>query len=108
MSTNRFVLRTCTVGLTAGVLALLGSGVASAHVTAKVLGEPAAQGGYTKITFRVPNEQENAGTTKLQVTIDPKYALSSVSTKPMPGWTSSVTKTKLDPPVQSGNTKVDE
>jgi uncharacterized protein YcnI len=108
MSTNRFLLRAGAVGLTAGVVALLGSGVASAHVTAKVLGEPAAQGGYTKITFRVPNEEESAGTVKLQVTIDPKYALSSVSTKPMPGWTAEVTKTKLNPPVQSGNTKVDE
>lgn len=108
MSTNRFLLRAGAVGLTAGAIAVLGSGVASAHVTAKVLGEPAAQGGYTKITFRVPNEEEAAGTIKLQVTIDPKYALSSVSTKPMPGWTAEVAKTKLDPPVQSGNTKVDE
>lgn len=108
MSTNRFLLRAGAVGLTAGAIALLGSGIASAHVTAKVLGEPAAQGGYTKITFRVPNEEETANTVKLQVTIDPNYALSSVSTKPMPGWTASVTKTKLDPPVQSGNTKVDE
>ncbi|TDQ05115.1 YcnI family protein [Labedaea rhizosphaerae] len=108
MSTNRFLLRAGAIGLTAGALAVLGSGIASAHVTAKVLGEPATQGGYTKITFRVPNEQETAGTIKLQVTIDPKYALSSVSTKPMPGWTASVTKTKLNPPVQSGNTKVDE
>lgn len=108
MSTKRFLLRAGSVALTAGAVVLLGSGVASAHVTAKVLGEPAAQGGYTKITFRVPDEDEKAGTIRLQITIDPKYALSSVSTKPKPGWTASVTKAKLDPPVQSGNTKVDE
>ena len=106
MSTHRFLARASALGAAAALVTMLGTGTADAHVTAKVLGEAAQQGGYTKITFRVPNEEENAGTVKLEVTLPPQYALSSVRTKPIPGWTAQLTKTKLDQPVKSGNTEV--
>lgn len=84
---------------TIGITGLLGTGVASAHVTANVYGAPPAKGGYGSIFFRVPNEEKDAGTTKVEITIKPEYALSSVRIKPVPGWTGEVVKSKLPTPV---------
>lgn len=72
--------------------ALLTAGLAAAHVTVQP-GE-AAKGGYTKVAFRVPNESPTAGTVKLEVTLPKDFPLSSVRTKPQPGWKASVTKVK--------------
>lgn len=91
---HRLFTRAC---VTAGIIAtvgLLAAGTASAHVTANSPG--AAQGGYTVITFLVPNESPTATTTGLTVTLPPRAAgdttLSSVRTTPMPGWTATVVK----------------
>ena len=100
----------------AGVLAatvaatgLLGAGIASAHVTANVYGQPAAKGGYGAIFFRVPNEDAKLGTIKLEVDIKPEYGIGSVSTKPIPGWTAAVTKSPLSQPVTTASgTKITE
>lgn len=108
MSTKRLIARAGIVAVAAGVATMLSTGLASAHVTAKVLGEAAQQGGYTKITYRVPNEDETAGTIKLEVTFPPENPISGARTKPMAGWTSTVTKTKLDKPVKVHNTEVKE
>jgi uncharacterized protein YcnI len=110
MSHNGFRRAGAAVGVVAatGAVLLLGSGVAAAHVSANVIGETAAQGGYTKITFRVPNEEEDAGTVKLEVSFPTDTPLSGARTKPMPGWTSAVTMTKLDKPVEVNNTDVTE
>jgi uncharacterized protein YcnI len=110
MSTNGFRRAGAAAGVVAatGAVLLLGSGVASAHVTANVIGEDAAQGGYTKITFRVPNEDEKAGTVKLEVSFPTDTPLSGARTKPMPGWKSTVTMTKLDKPVEVNDADVTE
>src|SRR5512139_2077036 len=68
----------------AGTTMLLAGGIASAHVTAN---------GYGAIVLRVPNEEERVGTTKLEMTLDPEYGITSARTKPVPGWTAEVTKT---------------
>jgi uncharacterized protein YcnI len=115
MSTHRHVRSLRGAGLlsaalgTAGLLTLGLPGIASAHVTANVYGEQPAKGGYGAIVLRVPNEEPEAGTTKVQVSLPPEYALSSVRTKPVPGWTSKVTKTTLPEPVRNGkDTEVSE
>jgi len=108
MSIKRFIARAGVVTVAAGVATLLGTGLASAHVTARVIGETAAKGGYAKITFRVPNEEENAGTVKLEVKFPPEYPLSGARTKPMPGWTAQVNKVTLDKPVKIANAEVKE
>jgi uncharacterized protein YcnI len=114
MSTTGFTRAGARAGTAAGVVVLtgaallLGSGIASAHVTARVIGEDAARGGYTKITFRVPNEEEDAGTVKLEIQLPTDTPLASVSTKPLPGWKATTTKAKLDKPVQVENTDVTE
>ncbi len=96
------------VAVATGAVMLFGSGVASAHVTAKVIGEEAAQGGYSKITFRVPNEEETAGTVKLEVQFPADTPLSGARTTPMPGWKAAVTMAKLDKPVEVNNADVTE
>lgn len=73
----------------------MGAGTASAHVTAQP-GE-AAKGGYAKVAFRVPNERPNAGTVQVKVTLPEQYPLSSVRTKPMPGWNVQVERVQIAP-----------
>lgn len=106
MSTKRFTARAGVVTVAAGIATLLGTGLASAHVTAKVLGETAAKGGYSKITFRVPNEEDNAGTIKLEVKFPADTPVSGARTKPMPGWTAQVNMVTLDKPVKMDKVEV--
>ena len=111
MSTYRFGVRTAAKGgavLAAAAFALVGTaGLASAHVTASTP-KDAVQGGYTKVTLRVPNERPNNGTVKLELTLPAEYPLASVSTKPTPGWKVEAVKAKLDTPVKSHGREVTE
>jgi uncharacterized protein YcnI len=108
MSPKRFIARAGAVTVAAGIAVLFGNGLASAHVTARVIGEAATQGGYTKITFRVPNEEDAAGTIKLEVKFPADTPLTSARTKPMPGWTAQITKVTLDKPVVVHNAEIKE
>ncbi|MPY79057.1 MAG: DUF1775 domain-containing protein [Actinophytocola sp.] len=99
MPSTRNLTRAGTFALTTAIAGSLTCGVAAAHVTANVYGEPAAKGDYTAIVMRVPNEDDKKGTIKLSVDIAKEYALGSVSTKPVPGWDADVTTTKLSKPV---------
>ncbi|MEV4456193.1 YcnI family protein [Microbispora sp. NPDC049633] len=87
--------------VTAGALALtLGLAVpALAHVT--VNPGTAVQGGWTKIAFRVPNERDNASTTKVEVEFPTDHPLPFVSVRPVPGWDVKLTRGKLPKPVVS-------
>ncbi len=93
MSTNRHFARVMVTAVAAGTTMLLAGGIASAHVTANVYGDTPEKGGYGAIVLRVPNEEERVGTTKLEMTLDPEYGITSARTKPVPGWTAEVTKT---------------
>src|SRR3712207_8798162 len=42
-------------------------------------------GGYAKLAFRVPNERDNAGTTKLEINFPAEHPFASVSVRPQPG-----------------------
>lgn len=107
MSTNGFK-RAGALVVATGAALLLGSGAASAHVTARIIGESAEQGSYTKITFRVPNEDDAAGTVKLEVQLPADAPMSSVRPKAVPGWTAKVTKATLDEPIESHGTEITE
>ncbi|MFB4305255.1 YcnI family protein [Actinomadura sp. GTD37] len=72
---------------------------ASAHVTANP--ESAEQGSYAKVSFRVPNERDNAATTKVVVHLPADHPLASVSVRPAPGWTVKAEKSTLPKPIQS-------
>lgn len=109
MSMKRRLAQVGVVLTAAGLTVVLGGGgVASAHVTARVIGEPAKQGGFTKITFRVPNEDDAAGTVKLVVKVPPQTPIPSLRTRPVAGWTATITKATLATPVKVHDTEVTE
>jgi uncharacterized protein YcnI len=93
--------RVLTVGAAAGALLLAFSLPASAHVTANP--ETAEQGSFTKVSFRVPNEEEKTDTTKVEVDLPLNHPLAEVSVRPTPGWTVSITKAKLPKPVKTND-----
>lgn len=101
MSNNR-ALRATVLAAIFGAAGLFGAGVASAHVTANIYGAEPQKGGSGTIVLRVPNEEEDAGTNKVEVDFKPEYAISSVRYKPVPGWTAQVVKTQLSAPVKNG------
>ncbi len=72
---------------------------AFAHVT--VQPGTAQQGGYTAVAFRVPDESDTAGTTKVEVNLPTDHPVASVATQPLPGWTATVEKTKLTTPIKT-------
>jgi uncharacterized protein YcnI len=97
------VSRPLTVLSAAGAAVLLLAVPAAAHVT--VSGPGATQGGYAKITFRVPTEGDSP-TVKLAVTFPADQPLAYAATKPQPGWTAVVKKVKPAEPLKDdeGNT----
>jgi uncharacterized protein YcnI len=82
--------------------ALLFPAAAGAHVTLQPNEAPA--GGYTRLDVRVPNEQEDAATTKIVVQMPEGFA--SASYEPVPGWTTKVATAKLDQPIETDDGEV--
>ena len=103
---RRRALRVATVLSVAATATVLGAAPAFAHVTAQP--GDAAQGSYSVVSLRVPNESDTAGTVKLEVTLPADHPLRSVRTTPVPGWTATTTKAAVNPPVQVGETTVSE
>lgn len=80
-------------------LSLLSVGAADAHVTVNPSSAP--KGGFAKLTFRVPNEDDAANTTQVEVVFPQDAPLAFASVKPVPGWTFAVEKTHLASPIKS-------
>ncbi|MEV4612191.1 YcnI family protein [Kitasatospora sp. NPDC049258] len=96
----------------AGIAAVAASTVlalaapAFAHVTVQPGSVP--QGGYSAVAFRVPNENDNAATVKLEVSLPMDHPMASVRTEPVPGWTATLEKSKLDKPLKSHGQDINE
>jgi uncharacterized protein YcnI len=75
-----------------------------AHVTLQP--DSAAAGGFTRLDVRVPNEQDNASTTKVEVQFPPGFVF--VSYQPVQGWNVRVVKEKLDKPIEAEGEKINE
>jgi uncharacterized protein YcnI len=103
-STLRRVVTTVTA---TGLLVLAGAGIASAHVSAHSP-DIVAKGGDAEIVFRVPNEEISAHAVKVRVNFSLTSPLSNADIKPVPGWTSTETMTKLAKPVKMANDTVTE
>ncbi|MEO3868846.1 YcnI family protein [Nonomuraea sp. B12E4] len=94
-----------TVAVAACLVGVL-PGVAFAHVV--VSPGTATQGGYAALTFRVPNERDDADTTGIELQFPADSALASVSVKPNPRFTYEITKTRPATPVEAHGASVGE
>jgi uncharacterized protein YcnI len=83
----------------ATALSLLAPAAAQAHVTLQP--NTAQAGGYTRLDVRVPNERDDAATTKVDVQLPPGFI--SASYEPVPGWDVKVTMGKADEPIDAGD-----
>jgi uncharacterized protein YcnI len=100
------LLKRASVVVATASLLLAVAAPAEAHVT--VNPNTATPGGYTKVTFRVPNERDNATTTKLEVAFPADQPIASVSVKPVPGWTAAPTESKLATPIKAHDHEITE
>ena len=78
-----------------------------AHVTVHPDTMPAGTGDI-ELTFRVPNERDNANTVGLQVFFPTNLPLLTVNVLPVPGWTAKVDTQTLSKPIQSGDGPVNQ
>ncbi|MEE4493685.1 YcnI family protein [Streptomyces sp. NBC_00464] len=101
------VSRIALAGGVAASTVLILAGTASAHVSVQPQGE-AAKGGYAVINFKVPNERDDAATTKLEVNFPTDHPLASVMPQPVPGWKIDVTTSKLAKPLDMHGKKINE
>ena len=93
------------IGLAAVAAGLLSvAAPAMAHVTLQPTEAPAD--GFTRLSVRVPNERDNANTTKVRVQFPPGFY--SVSYEPVEGWSVTVKKRKLEKPAEQFGEKVTE
>jgi uncharacterized protein YcnI len=106
MRTHLFIRRAAATAAGGLALVLAGALPASAHV--EVSSEDAAPGGFGLLVFQVPNETDNATTTKVQVQLPTDTPLAEVTTTPTPGWTIATKTSKLPKPVDVEGATVTE
>ncbi|AKU18415.1 YcnI family protein [Luteipulveratus mongoliensis] len=106
MRSNLPTTRVLAVTTLAGITLALGTAAAQAHV--RVTPSTTEAGAYSQLTFRVPNERDDANTTKVAITLPQTDPFLSVSVKPVPGWTVATTTAKLPKPVVDEGTTITE
>lgn len=108
MSATRATLRrAATVTALTAASVLVAAGAAAAHVT--VHPESYAKGATDGVlTFRVPNEEDTAATTKVQVFLPTDHPVLGVLVTPQAGWTAKVTTTQLKTPVKTDDGTITE
>ncbi|MER6627899.1 YcnI family protein [Streptomyces sp. NPDC000987] len=99
--------RLAAAGALAASAVVVLSSPALAHVSVQSEGT-AAKGGYAVVDFKVPNERDDASTTKLEVSFPTDHPLVSVLPQPMDGWRVEVTRAKLAKPVELEGEKITE
>lgn len=89
--------KTFTMLVASGGLMVLSAGAGSAHVGV----DPASisEGGFSQLTFRVPNESETAKTSKITIALPAETPFTSVSVKQMDGWKAEIKEAALPKPV---------
>ena len=92
------------IAATAAAVVIALPAAASAHVTLNP--NTASAKGFTELLIRVPNERDNASTTKVDVEFPPGFVFASY--QPKPGWTVKVQKHKLAKPVKTDDGEVTE
>jgi uncharacterized protein len=79
---------------------------ASAHVTVNPSSAPA--GSFEQLDFRVPTESDSASTIGVEIAFPTDHPIANVSVQPKPGWTVTVTKSKLATPIKTDDGTVSE
>jgi uncharacterized protein YcnI len=79
---------------------------ASAHLS--VQPEVLEGGGFSVVSFRVPNERDDASTVRLRVLFPADHPLGSVQTTPVPGWRVTTATRELEEPVELFGSKLTE
>lgn len=91
----------------AGVIALgLTVLPVTAHAHVRVAADNPTSGSFSALTFRVPNESDQASTVKVAVQLPQDTPFLYVSTKPVAGWSAAVTEATLPKPVDADGTTV--
>jgi uncharacterized protein YcnI len=95
-------------GLVAATAILVFAAPAGAHVTVHPSSAP--KGSEQELTFRVPNEEDQAAVDKLEVYFPPVTVapVAEVEVEPHPGWTATVTNTPLTKPIKTDDGEVSE
>ena len=91
---------------TVAVAIVATAGSAWAHVS--VQPTEGANGSFTTLTYQVPNEKDDANTTKIVVSFPKAQPILFASVQPVPGWTANVAKTQLDAPVEEHGESISE
>ena len=79
---------------------------ASAHVT--VQPDTLQGGGFSVVSFRVPNERDDAATVALRVLLPEDQPLGSVQTTPLPGWRVTTATRTLEEPLELHGSELTE
>ncbi|REE94777.1 YcnI family protein [Thermomonospora umbrina] len=94
----RVLRRVSAITALSAVALAVTAGPALAHVT--VNPRTAEQGSWSKVSFRVPNERDDASTTKVVIELPADHPIASVSVRPTPGWTVKADETRLAVPLK--------
>jgi periplasmic copper chaperone A len=98
-SLRRRTLTRVGIGIGAAVAAMLAlPGLAQAHVT--VQPESVEGADFSVVSFRVPNERDDASTTQVKVTLPTDQPIGSVQTTPVYGWKITTKTRQLDKPIE--------
>lgn len=81
------------------VVAIVGLTAAPVWAHVSVNPSSAPKGGFTTLTFQVPNEREDAKTVKVEVQFPQDHPIADASVMPVPGWTVKVAKKPLTTPI---------
>ncbi|WP_326555211.1 YcnI family copper-binding membrane protein [Micromonospora sp. NBC_01813] len=104
---RRTLARTVALTGAAVLVGVLGlAAPAAAHIT--VHPEQAEAGDYPRLDFRVPSESDTASTVQVELVLPEDALVASVSLARVPGWTSSVEKVPVDPPLEVHGAQVTE
>ncbi|WP_413249070.1 YcnI family protein [Sinomonas flava] len=93
----RRALKAAATAVVTAALTAAAAAAANAHVT--VNPDDTGANGYSHLTFNLPNESPTTKTSKLEVKLPTDTPFSSVSVKPVEGWTAQITTTDLPKPV---------
>lgn len=105
MSTRALIRVTGGLAAAVGLVALV-AGPAAAHV--EVDPDSAPKGTTKVVSFRVPNEKDNASTVQVEIDLPTDHPIPQVLVEQKPGWTFNVEKQTLPKPIKTENGEITE